>query len=145
MTGRTTWHSPPSALALFTFMMLLAPVTNWEPHGVTLAGYCYAMRHGMKVQMVTQYVASHLQHYGVTVRGNVTIVYPLYYTSSVTRDILKRCCISFHNCRALFQAKYSWSVLPCRWSVIPFCGKRIHRTLKMRLLAAVKCCTEVNN
>jgi hypothetical protein len=40
-------------------MMLLAPVTNWEPHGVTLAGYCYAMRHGMKVQIVTPYRVSH--------------------------------------------------------------------------------------
>jgi len=29
-----------------------APVTNWEPHGVTLTGYCYAVRHGMKVQLV---------------------------------------------------------------------------------------------
>jgi hypothetical protein len=28
-----------------------ALVTNWEPHGVKLAGYCYAMRHGMKVQI----------------------------------------------------------------------------------------------
>jgi hypothetical protein len=56
--------------------MLLAPVTNWEPHGVTLAGYCYAMRHGMKVQIVTPYRLSHLQRYGVTVRGNVTSVYP---------------------------------------------------------------------
>ena len=26
-----------------------APVTNWEPHGVTLAGYCYAVRHRIKV------------------------------------------------------------------------------------------------
>ena len=25
-----------------------APVTNWEPQYVTLAGYCYAVRHGMK-------------------------------------------------------------------------------------------------
>jgi hypothetical protein len=57
-------------------MMLLAPVTNWEPHGVKLAGYCYAMRHGMKVQIVTPYRVSHLQRYGVTVRGNVTSVYP---------------------------------------------------------------------
>ena len=24
-----------------------APVTNWEPHGVTLAGYSYVVRHGM--------------------------------------------------------------------------------------------------
>jgi hypothetical protein len=55
-------------------MMLLAPVTNWEPHSITLAGYCYAMRHGMKVQTVTPYCVSHLQRYGVTVRGNVTCV-----------------------------------------------------------------------
>jgi hypothetical protein len=69
--------SPPSApLAFFTFMMLLAPVSNWEPHGVTLTGYCYAMRHRMKVQIVTPYRVSHLQCYGVTVRGNVISVYP---------------------------------------------------------------------
>jgi hypothetical protein len=71
--------SPPSApLAFFTFVMFLAPVTNWEPHGVKLAGYtyCYAMRQGMNVQMVTPYRVSHLQRYGVTVRGKVTSVYP---------------------------------------------------------------------
>jgi hypothetical protein len=69
--------SPPSApLAFFTFMLHLAPVTNWEPHGVTLAGYCYAMRHGMKVQIVTPFRIRHLQRYGVTVRGNVTGVHP---------------------------------------------------------------------
>jgi hypothetical protein len=59
-------------------MMLLAPVTNWEPHGVRLAGYCYAMRHGMKVQIVNPFRVSHLQRYGVTDRGKVTSVYPLY-------------------------------------------------------------------
>jgi hypothetical protein len=69
--------SPPSApLAFFTFMIGLAPVTNWEPHGVKLAGYCYGMRHGMKVQILTPYRVSHLQRYGVAVRGNVTSVYP---------------------------------------------------------------------
>ena len=52
-----------------------APVTNWEPQCVTLAGYSYAVRHGMKVQLVTSYRVSHLQPYGVTVRGNVTGVY----------------------------------------------------------------------
>ena len=36
------------------------PVTNWEPHGVTPAGYCYAVRHEMKVQLVTPYRVSHL-------------------------------------------------------------------------------------
>jgi len=25
-----------------------ASVTTWEPRGVKLAGYCYAVRHGMK-------------------------------------------------------------------------------------------------
>jgi len=53
-----------------------APVANWEPHCVTLAGCCYAVRHGIKVQLVTPYLVSHLQRYGVTVRGNVTSVYP---------------------------------------------------------------------
>jgi hypothetical protein len=65
---------PPVPLAFFTFVMLLPPVTNGGPHGVTLAGYCYAMRHGMKVQIVTPYRVSNLQRYGVTVRGNVTSV-----------------------------------------------------------------------
>jgi hypothetical protein len=41
-----------------------APVTNWEPHSVTLAGYCNAVRHGMKVQLVSAYRVTHLQSYG---------------------------------------------------------------------------------
>ena len=53
-----------------------APVTNRERQCVTLAGYCYAVRHGMKVQLVTPHRVSLLQRYGVTVRGNVTSVYP---------------------------------------------------------------------
>jgi hypothetical protein len=53
-----------------------APSTNWEPQCVTLAGYSYGMRHGMKVQPVTPYRVSHVQRYGVTVHGNVTSVYP---------------------------------------------------------------------
>jgi Na+-transporting NADH:ubiquinone oxidoreductase subunit NqrF len=64
------------AAASCKYDIALPPVTNWEPPGVTLAGYCYAMRHGMKVQIVTPYRASHLQRYGLTVRGNVTSVYP---------------------------------------------------------------------
>jgi hypothetical protein len=69
--------SPPSApLAFFTFMMLLAAVTNWEPHDVTLAGYCYTMKHEMKVQIITLYRVSHLQRYAVMVCGNVKSVYP---------------------------------------------------------------------
>jgi hypothetical protein len=40
-------------------MMLLSPVTNWESHGLTLAGYCYAVRHGTKVRIVTPYRVSH--------------------------------------------------------------------------------------
>ena len=50
-----------------------APVTNWDPQCVTLTGYCYAVRHGMKVQLVTLYRASHWQRYGATVRGKVTV------------------------------------------------------------------------
>jgi len=37
-----------------------APVTTWEPQCVTLAGYCYAVRHGMKVQLVIPFRAGHL-------------------------------------------------------------------------------------
>jgi len=50
-----------------------APVTNWEPQCVTLAGYGYAVRHGMKVQLVTPYRVSHLQRQSVAARGNVTV------------------------------------------------------------------------
>jgi len=52
-----------------------APVANWEPQGITLAGYCYAMRHGAKVQLVIPYRVSHLQRYVLTVRANVRSVY----------------------------------------------------------------------
>ena len=55
-----------------------APVTIWEPQRVTLAGYRYSVRHEMKVQLVTPYRVSHLQHYGLTVRGNVTVCTHLY-------------------------------------------------------------------
>jgi len=61
-------------------------VTNWEPQCVTLAGYCYAVRHGLKVQLVTPYRFSHLQCYGVTVRGNVTSVYPPYDSAVSSYD-----------------------------------------------------------
>jgi len=52
--------------------------------GVTLAGYCYAARHGNRVQLVTPYLVSHLQHYGVTVCGNVTCAYPPLLISAGT-------------------------------------------------------------
>ena len=48
----------------------LAPVTDWESHCVTLAGYSYPVRHRMKVQLVIPYLVSHWQRYGVIVRGN---------------------------------------------------------------------------
>jgi len=53
-----------------------APVTNWKPQCVMLAGYCYAVRHGIKVQLLTPYGFSHLQRYGIMVHGNVTSMYP---------------------------------------------------------------------
>jgi hypothetical protein len=37
-----------------------APVTNWEPHDVTLAGHCYQMKQGVKVQIINTYRVSHL-------------------------------------------------------------------------------------
>jgi len=71
-----------------------ARVTNWEPQRVTLAGYGYAVRHGMKVQLVTPYRVSHLQHYGVTIRGNVTCVYPPFdraATGTCFTDVTTHC------------------------------------------------------
>jgi hypothetical protein len=53
-------------------MMLLAPVTNSEPHGLKLAGSYYVMRHGIRVHILNLYGVSHLQRYSVTVRVNVT-------------------------------------------------------------------------
>ena len=52
------------------------PVTNCGPQYVTLAGYCYAVRHRMEVQLVTPYRVCHSQRYGVTIRGNVTSADP---------------------------------------------------------------------
>jgi hypothetical protein len=64
----------------------LAPVTNWQPHGVTLAVYRCAVRHGMEVQLLTPYCVSQLQTYGATVGGKVTSVYPpLLYNQYITR------------------------------------------------------------
>jgi hypothetical protein len=51
-------------------------VTNWEPQCVTLAGYGYAVRHGMKIQLVTPYRVTHMERYGAKIRGNVTSVDP---------------------------------------------------------------------
>jgi len=59
------------------------PVTNWGPRGTTLAGYCYAVGHGMKVQLVTPYRVSYLQRYGLTIRGNVTSVDPTLTRSNI--------------------------------------------------------------
>ena len=30
-------------------------VTNWEPHGGVLAGFCYAEKHSMQVYLVSWY------------------------------------------------------------------------------------------
>jgi hypothetical protein len=64
--------SPPSIRSCH----LLASVMKWESQGVTVAGYFYAMRPGMKFQIITLHHVSHLELYGVTVLGNITGVYP---------------------------------------------------------------------
>jgi hypothetical protein len=88
-TCNVTRQPPYAPLAFFTFMMLLARITNWELHGVTLAGYYYAVRHGMKVQIAIPYRVSHLQRYDVTVRGNVTSVYPPLGASLSEEGVLR--------------------------------------------------------
>jgi len=65
------------------------PATNWEPHGITLAGYFYAVRHGVIVQLVTIYRVSHLQRYSVMVHSNITSVDPpLAYSRSLKFPVL---------------------------------------------------------
>ena len=65
------------------------PVTNWEPHGVTLARYFYAVRHEVKVQLVTTYRVSHLQRYSFMVHDNITSVDPpLAYSRSLKFPVL---------------------------------------------------------
>jgi hypothetical protein len=73
--------------AFFTFMMLLATVTNWEPHGLMLAGDCYAMRYGLKIQIVTLFHVSHSQHCGVMESGTVTSVYPPCHSPSGSQHL----------------------------------------------------------
>jgi len=73
-----------------------APGTIWEPQCVTLAGYCYAVRHGMKVQLPTPYCVSHLQRHGVTVHSNITNVYPplccwLYSNQAINVQSMDTC------------------------------------------------------
>jgi len=75
-------------LAAKTSLIARAPVTNWEPRGVTLAGY-YAVRYEMKVQLVIQYRVTHLQRYEVTLRGNVTSVYPPLKEKEQGRKVAK--------------------------------------------------------
>ena len=61
----------------------------------------------MKVQLVTPYRVNLLQRYGVTVRGNVTSVYPpldraaaeigsMYITLPIFRTF-KVCCLLYHH------------------------------------------------
>ena len=53
----------------------ISPVTNWEPHSVTLVGYCLR-REARGESSARNSVSCQSQRYGVTVRGNVTGVYP---------------------------------------------------------------------
>jgi len=76
--------------------IIRAPITNWEPHGVLLTGYCYAMRHRVKVQLITLYHVSHLQSYGVRVRGNITSLYPPLQLASVVHVASSPFCITLH-------------------------------------------------
>jgi hypothetical protein len=47
----------------------------------------------MKVQFVTSYHASHFQRYGVTVRGNVTSVYPPLCVREGSLERMRRLCV----------------------------------------------------
>jgi hypothetical protein len=106
-------------------MMSLAPVTNWEPHGVKLAGYCYGMRHGMKVQIVTPYRVSYLQRYGVTIRGNVTSVPTLI------------CSIRIHITNYFLHQYSETNVMQFLFSLLRIMGLYMFRTLLAHLKEAL--------
>ena len=92
-----------------------APMTNWEPYSITLAGYCLAKRHGMKVQLITQYQVSHLQCYGVTVRGNVTSVCPpLWCTCG---NVL--CPLTTVNASSNLSTQQLFTNLTVPWDLLP--------------------------
>jgi hypothetical protein len=61
MSGRTTWHVTTVRSSRLRYVHDASGSRNkLETHGATLAGYCYAMRHEMEVQIVTPYRASHI-------------------------------------------------------------------------------------
>jgi hypothetical protein len=76
-SGRATWHvtTVRSSRLLYNHDASGSRnklVTPW----CNARRILFAMRHGMKVQIVTPYRVSHLQRYGVMVRGSVSCVYP---------------------------------------------------------------------
>jgi hypothetical protein len=62
----------------------------------------------VKVQFVTPYRVSHLQRYGVTVRGNVTSVYQT--VAAIERAAIAELCVAS-------DVQYRWSVrvFACGW------------------------------
>ena len=95
----TRHHRPLFSLFLYSVMYinvqsrcwLLAPVTNWETHGLTLAGYCYAVRHGMKVQLVTPYRAVTCNVTALRYEGTLQVWGHLYNHSALFSISLVRC------------------------------------------------------
>jgi len=83
-----------------------ATVTNWETRSLRFAGFSYAVRHGMKVQLVTPYRIGHLQRYGVTIRANVTCVDPsleCFFCAvgpNVRHHLDETLCLGRNNCVA---------------------------------------------
>jgi len=65
------------------------PVTNCEPHCVTLAGYSYGVRRGMKVQLVTPYRVNSLATLRRYVGGNVTVCTNLNKYSVCSKDTMR--------------------------------------------------------
>jgi hypothetical protein len=131
-SGRATWH-----VATVHSSRLLAPVTNWEPHGVTLAGYCYGMRHGMKVQIVTAYGVGHLQHYGIKEHGNLTSVYPhcnrILLTDTERRSVREWESYSGHYPMSSASCNMSHTNRPLRWPLQNMiCGCReVQKTVEV--------------
>jgi hypothetical protein len=68
-SGRATWHvTTVRSSRLIYIHDASASHNKLGAHGIMLTGYCYAMRHAMKVQIVTPCHVSHLQRYRVPSR-----------------------------------------------------------------------------
>jgi len=83
----------------------------------------------MKVQLVTPYRVSHLQRYGVTVRGNVTNVYPPLEWEMLQRTLQR---ISKHTLYVWYVFFNNRAIYEIMWKKYGRAGQAIHESAILR-------------